>query len=62
MWDISEITELVSFWTVLSGGSRLWADGDGPVRKLKSLLTNRETSRDVRNPVLRGEVGEGIRY
>lgn len=60
--DISEITELVSFWTVPSGGPGLQDDGDGPVRRLKSFLTNRGTSRDVRNSVLCSAVGGGITY
>lgn len=30
----------------------LWDDGNGLVRKLKSFLTNRGISRDVRDPII----------
>lgn len=43
-----------------SEGSGLWDDGDGPVKKLKSFLTNRGTSRNVTDPILPSEVGRDI--
>lgn len=44
-----------------SEGSGLWANGDGPLRKLKPFLIIRETSRDVKDKSMQlGEMGHPV--